>query len=60
MKEKKVDGVKETRTVMIPGDESGKKYAVDYIQNPPKLYEHTFDGKKTRVTIPENERDDEK
>ncbi len=30
MTEKKVDGVKETRTVMIPGDESGKKYTVEW------------------------------
>jgi hypothetical protein len=30
MTEKKVDGVKETRTVMTPGDESSKKYTVEW------------------------------
>ena len=30
MTEKKGDSVKETRTVMIPGDESGKKYTVEW------------------------------
>jgi hypothetical protein len=30
MTEKKIGSVKETRTVMIPGDESGKKYTVEW------------------------------